>query len=62
MKSFFANSVRHLGICRSRHCRVLYFETEKSWEEFVEKFFWAKIVHDFIGHNVPIVTDDIFYI
>ena len=33
-----------------------------SWEEFVEKFFWGKLVHNFVVHNVPIVTDDIFYV
>ena len=33
-----------------------------SWEEFVEKFFWAKPIHNFIGHNFPVVMDDIFYI
>ena len=28
--------------------------------EFVGKVFWAKLVHNFIGHNVPIVMDNIF--
>ena len=37
------------------------FRNRGSWEEFVEKFFWAKLIHNFVGHNVPMVTDDIFY-
>ena len=35
------------------------FRNRGSWEEFVEKFFWAKLVHNSVGRNVPIVTDDI---
>ena len=33
------------------------FRNRGSREEFVEKFFWAKPVHNFIGHDVLIVTD-----
>ena len=27
----------------------------------MEKFFWAKLVHNFVGRNVPIATDDFWW-
>ena len=38
------------------------FRNRGSWDKFVEKCFWAKLAHNFIGHNIPIITDGIFYI
>ena len=35
------------------------FRNRRSSEVFVESFFWEKLVHNFVGHNVPIALDTI---
>ena len=62
MKSFFCKFSPISRYLQISTVPCIVFGNRGPWKEFVEKLFWAKLVHNFIGHSVPIVTDNIFYI
>ena len=56
MKCLFAISVRYLGICKSRKCCVLYFETEDLGRNLLKNFLGNASDRDIVKAAFSILT------